>query len=103
MSGLVRTAVGSFTLDQAVELERMTPDAWSSHLLPSERAVEKLPHVHLSDAELVSVRLGQPIPRARTDDETNDLAAIDSSGRLVAILRRRTDLLLGPVCNLATP
>ena len=101
MSQLVRTAVGKFTLDQAVELDQVTPSSWISHLLPSARAVEQLQPVHLSEAELVSIRLGQPIRRTRNDGETDDLAGMDACGRLVSVLRRRSDELLGPACNLS--
>jgi tRNA pseudouridine55 synthase len=101
MSQLVRTAVGSFTLDKAVEIDLVSPSNWTTHLLPSARAVERLQAVHLSEEESARVRLGQPIQRARNEDETDDLAGMDPSGRLVSILRRRSDELLGPVCNLS--
>lgn len=99
MSRLTRTKIGRFSLEEAVELDELSSATWTARLLPSMLAVEMLHRVDLSDAELARIQLGQPIRRPRSDDGGDDLAAIDPHGRLAGILRRRTDELLGPVCN----
>jgi tRNA pseudouridine55 synthase len=98
MSALVRTAIGCFTLAEAIEADHLTVDHLPQHLLPIERAVEALPRVTLSAAEASSIGRGQFIscPQATSDE----LAAFDAHGRLLAILRRRTDGRYGPSRNL---
>lgn len=93
MSALVRTAVGSFTLEEAIPPERLSPENWSDYLLPLRRAVEGLPVLDLSDEQLAAIRLGQKIPYTRLPLST--VAAVDAAGRLVALLEAKGDRL-GP-------
>lgn len=100
MSGLVRTAVGGFRLEDAVEPDRLTRDNWLEHLGPSLRAVPRLPRVELSTDEVTRVRNGMPVTRTALPDGAAELAAVDPTGRLVAILVPRGPDQLGPVRNL---
>jgi len=89
MSALVRTAIGSFRLEDAVPLHELNCANWTEHLLPPLRAVEMLPRVELSDEEVLAVRAGRTIHRAEiTADQPGrpEWAAIDARGNLVGIL-----------------
>jgi tRNA pseudouridine55 synthase len=99
MSALVRTAIGSFRLEDAVSPDMLTRENWQSYLLPTLRAVEHLPHVELESAEIARIRTGQSIHRP-TPPETPELVATDSAGRLLAILSPRGSNLWGPLKNL---
>lgn len=94
MSDLVRTAVGSFTLDKAVRPEQMKPENWRDFLLPLRQAVEALPVLELSDEQAVAIRLGQKIPYAPLPSAT--VAAVDRQGKLVAMLVAKDADRLGP-------
>ena len=100
MSGLVRTAVGSFRIEEAISPEDLSPENWTGHLLPMVRAVESLPRCELTAAEIAEVRAGRAIPREVAGSaEGGDIAGVDAAGRLVAILKRRGPGLLGPARN----
>jgi len=100
MSGLVRTAIGNFRLDEAVDPNELTRENWTGRLLPPVRAVELLPRVKLSAEEIARVQHGQTIRRETGAAGELEFAALDAAGRLVAVLTRRGDDLLGPLRNL---
>ena len=99
MSGLVRTAIGGFTLEDSVDPDALADDNWSRHLLPPLTAVQSLPRMELTDEEIELVRTGLAIRRDSGSDALTDHAAIDASGRLIAILTPRGKGLLGPKRN----
>jgi len=102
MSQLVRTAVGNFRLEDAADPAALTRENWTDHLLSPLRAVEMLPRIALSEAELARVRSGLSIERrdVPAGNEPAEIAAMDSEGRLAAILVPRGPGLWGPVHNL---
>ncbi len=100
MSALQRTAIGSFRVSEAIDPEAVTKTSWTSDLLPPLRAVAALPQVELSPEEAQRIRNGQTIDRPVQAEETGELAAVDDQGRLLAVLTRRGDHLLGPLRNL---
>jgi len=102
MSQLVRTAVGNFRLDDAADPAALTRENWTDCLLPPLRAVEMLPRIALSEAELARIRSGQSIERSDLPQghEPAEIAAIAPEGRLAAILTSRGAGLWGPVHNL---
>ena len=85
MASLVRTAVGPFTLARALPLAAITPETARAALLPCAAAVAHLGSVTLAEDRLtLAIRgglidVGSPAPA---------LAAIDSAGELVGILKR---------------
>lgn len=97
MSALVRTAIGSFKLEQAVAPEALTPANLSQHLLPLSRGVDALSRVEVSPADGQRLAKGQFI--RLSDQADSELAAFDSSGRLMAILTRRGEGVFGPLRN----
>lgn len=100
MSQLTRTAIGDFTIEEAVSLDALAPDHWTNRLLPPLRAVERLPCVTLGDVEVARIRFGQPIAVPPPVGGDAEIAAVDHAGRLVAILVPRGPGLWGPTCNL---
>jgi tRNA pseudouridine55 synthase len=102
MSNLVRTAIGSFRVEDAVEPERLNAENLPQLLAPPLAAVEGMPHVELSADEVLAVRQGKTILRDFSPaDEQEAWAAIDPQGRLVALLARPCPGLLRPTCVLA--
>ncbi|MHB1036525.1 MAG: tRNA pseudouridine(55) synthase TruB [Pirellulales bacterium] len=97
MSALTRTAIGSFRLAEACELDRLTPQTLAERVLPALRAVESLPTVVLTDEESARIKHGLAVEKAAPPGE--EFAGVDCSGRLVAILVRRADGCLGPLRN----
>lgn len=97
MSALVRTAIGRFQLADAVAPEMLTESVLRQHLLPIERAVEVLPKITLTATEAERIRLGQFIDRPQVT--TEELAAIDAAGKLLAIIHRRADGRFGASRN----
>lgn len=87
MSSLVRTAVGSFTLDQACDPAALTADGWHTHLLPARRAVEHLPAITVSADEIESLATGRPLHREPGRLAASPAyAALDAAGNLIAVL-----------------
>jgi tRNA pseudouridine55 synthase len=86
MTALRRIAVGRFTADAAVSLERLAADGVQSHLIPSADALDFLPLRTASPPEVVDIGHGRPIPSAddaippgawvRVVDETESLIAL---------------------------
>ena len=96
MSGLVRTAIGRFKIEEAIRPEEITAASWTKHLLPPLCAVESLPRVELSVEETARIRSGRTIERRHLPVGPEEFAGIDTAGRLVAILVPRGPALLGP-------
>ena len=63
MSGLVRTVIGSFRIEDAVAPGGLNGDNWLRWLRPALQAVEYLPRVQLSPDEVVRIRNGLTIKR----------------------------------------
>jgi len=100
MSALVRTSIGRFRVEEAIGPQALTRQNWTERLLPPLSAVEALPRVELSAEEIVRIGNGRTIPKQPLPPETKEFAAIDTAGRLVAILTPRGPGLLGPLRNL---
>ncbi len=103
MSALVRSSIGSFTLEDAVDPRQLNGDNWQQFLQPPLRAVEFLPRVQLSADDVNRIRTGltiaskplavlqdSPTPLTKHQSDTNvtpeEIAALDSAGELVGIL-----------------
>ncbi len=98
MSALVRTAIGPWTIETAVDPRTLTATDWQARLDPLRKALSALPVRELTPTELVRVRRGLFIPLAAAA-ESHEIAAIDDSGRLVAILVPRGPGQWGPAKN----
>jgi tRNA pseudouridine55 synthase len=98
MSALVRTAIGPWTLETAVDPRTLTAADWRARLDPLRMALSALPVHELTLAEVSRVRQGLSIPVTVAADGP-EMAAVDSHGRLVAILVPRGPGLWGPTKN----
>ncbi|REK19523.1 MAG: tRNA pseudouridine(55) synthase TruB [Planctomycetota bacterium] len=100
MSALVRTAVGPFTIAEAVALDTPTAENLPGLLLPPELAVRgMMPEVTVSPDEAGRLARGQTI-EAREGVEDR-CAAFDATGRLLAILTRTPEGVLRAAKNLS--
>lgn len=96
MSALVRTAVGDCRVQDAVALDALTDDSLGEHLISPRAAVAELPTVELSDEQLQCVRHGRAFA-GQVPTADRDIAAIDASGSLVAIVQAIAAGQLKPV------
>jgi len=115
MSELLRTSIGEFRIEEAIDPGQLTSQNWTDHLLPPLAAVGRLPRVELSPDEIAKIRNGCAIPvkgqkggtasqptgaRNVLPSGAGQLAGVDTAGRLVAVLTPRGHGLLGPLRNL---
>jgi len=88
LSGLNRTASGSFTLDGSVEwelLRRAFDDgSWQQYLLPPDAVLANNPVVQLSADEARMIANGNDVPLVQPADGLG--RAYDPSGRFIAVL-----------------
>jgi tRNA pseudouridine55 synthase len=89
MSALVRTTIGPFRVDEAVDPDSLTRDTWAHALLPPATAVSHLASLTLDDEAVRRIQNGQMIPRPRDIDPLVDTVAVDRAGRLIGILMGR--------------
>lgn len=95
LESLRRTAVGPFTLDEAVPLEGLTAD----RLLDPARAVRGLDQVVVDDDLAAAVSHGRPVERSRfgLDPTTaGPWAVCDRQGELLAVYETHRDDLVKP-------
>jgi tRNA pseudouridine55 synthase len=85
MSALVRTAIGPWTVDTAVDPRTLAATDWRTRLDPLNKALFALPNYVLTPVDDSRVRQGLFITVAAAS-ESQEIAAVDSLGRLVAIL-----------------
>jgi tRNA pseudouridine55 synthase len=86
MSALIRTAVGDFHVDDALELDTLSRDSLAEQLLSPSTAVAQLPRVELNPQQLQYVRHGRAFAAEFAQPES-EIAAMDAAGCLVAILQ----------------
>ncbi len=100
MSELVRTAIGDLTVDSAIDFDDLTLESMQDNLCGAEYAVQHLPQLVLTDAEVIEFSNGRTIERS-AHQMAGDIAAFDGAGKLIAILNPRTPDHLRPITNLA--
>lgn len=62
LAGLTRLASGDFRLEDAVELDVLTPERLPEYLLPPDAALRQFPALHLTPEEARAVGHGQKLP-----------------------------------------
>jgi tRNA pseudouridine55 synthase len=85
MSGLVRTSIGPFQLEEAIHPQQLTRENLVEHLRPSRWAVVHLPSVVVSDAEVTELRHGRYIPRP-PEIASPEITALNATGDTIALL-----------------
>jgi tRNA pseudouridine55 synthase len=88
VESLIRTKVGSFALDQVVDLAELSAETLVEYLRPTLAAVPDLPRVVLDDRQLESVAHGRRIALAELAGSVacaGRVALVDQAGRLVAL------------------
>ena len=86
MSALARTAIGSFQVSDALEFEALTRESIASGLRPIGDAIPGLPHVMVTDEDIVQMRMGQRVGTPTGPaTEAPRVACYSGEGRLVAL------------------
>jgi tRNA pseudouridine55 synthase len=98
MSALVRTAIGPWTIDTAIDPRTLAATDWRAHLDPLGKALSALPTRELTAAEVTRVRQGLFISVAAAP-QSREIAAVDRLGRIVAILVPRSPEQWGATKN----
>lgn len=98
MTGLQRTAIGDFRLEDAVPLDQLNAETVAANLSPNSTAVTHTPQITLSAAEVNEMIYARGI-RPTMESQHAELAAMDEQGRLIAIITRRDDHSWKPVKN----
>ena len=89
MSALTRTAIGHFELAKSTPLDAITPESLPDRLLSPVEAVSELPHVLINESDQLRLQTGQAVSYEGV--ESAQLAAVDETGALLAILQRREE------------
>ena len=98
MSRLKRTAIGEFHLEQSTEIAQLpNRDAIEQTLIPSRMAVAALPEVTLGAQELDLIAHGRFVDVP--DISSDEIAAVDEAGLLVAVLARQRGSEFRPAKN----
>lgn len=100
LRSLRRTAVGPFTLDEAIALEAVGPDA----VRPVEEVVRHLPAATVDDEGAAAVAVGKVLERAvlGVDDGDGPWAVFGPGGRLLAVYEPFRGTTAKPSLVLAT-
>ncbi|NOZ41302.1 MAG: tRNA pseudouridine(55) synthase TruB [Planctomycetes bacterium] len=103
MSALVRTAIGDFCVDDALDIEQLNGELIEKSLIAPLAAVAHMPRLLLSDSQQIEIRHGRRIPThelaVTPSSPTETFVAVDSQGQLLALLQERRPGQLGAVCN----
>lgn len=103
MSALTRTAIGEFTVEDAIDVESLDSIELADRLRSPLLAVPHLSRITLSEAQATEIRHGRLIRTSEVttstpaDDEV--LAAVSDDGQLLALLCEKRPGWLGPTCN----
>ena len=85
---LIRTRIGSFTIEQAVGLDTLSRESIADHLQPPIAALAHLPRLVVNPDHVAALANGRKLSAGDFADAGNTLgevALIDSEGRLVAL------------------
>ncbi len=85
---LIRTRIGAFTIDRAVNLDELSAESVVQHLHPSLDALDGLPRRVLDPEQVAAVTMGRRLATRDFGDPaipSGELALIDPSGYLIAL------------------
>ena len=95
MSGLRRLAIGPFAVVDAIGCDNLSGPTIEANMRPPLMAVAGLPQIVLSNEQIACVSRGQTFSAAY-DQAADEVAAVDTGGRLIAILKPAGDGELAP-------
>ena len=101
MSALERTAIGNFTLDQAMSVQDVTEQRLRKHLMEPIHAVANLEQLELDAHEVEGLHYGRKLTDRFDRPVDTEAVGVDSLGRLIAILVKGADGMLRPKRNFA--
>ena len=103
MSALVRTAIGNFRVADALDVEGLDAERITENLQSPLLAVPHLRQIELDQSQLRDIGNGRLIDvshfASQSFTDGDQVAAIDASGRLAAILVPKRQNMLGPAIN----
>ena len=85
---LVRTRIGPFTLDSAVDPANLTAGSLAAHIRPARDAISDLPTITLNESQTREIGQGRVLDAAQLALDSvpqGDIALLDADGRLIAI------------------
>jgi tRNA pseudouridine55 synthase len=88
LSGLRRTQIGRFTLDEATPLDEAAPN----HLLPLREALVPMPMLELNEGRAADIRMGRSI-EASIEAEDTLVALLEAPSRVFSIARANGNVL----------
>lgn len=98
MSALERTEIGPFTVETAIDPCRLTEESLTESLLPAGLAVADLPRLEVNKEEIEELRNGRFLTRSQAP-AGDELAAFNSRGELIALVKPRGEDKLQPSRN----
>lgn len=103
MSALERTAIGGFQIEQSLAAEAIELATIESQLQPALKAVSELPRVALSESQWREISHGREIDVQISLSKADEIAAMNSKGELVALLKPTASQRLRATRNFLKP
>jgi tRNA pseudouridine55 synthase len=89
LAGLIRTASGAFSLENAVDLDAVIKsEDWQQYLIPPQQALADWKSIQLTDAQINDVTHGRFIEHDDTIDDEYVMAFMPN-GHLLAVMQQR--------------
>jgi tRNA pseudouridine55 synthase len=98
MTGLVRTSIGNFDVRHGISSDDLTLEMVREHLVQPHMALEGIPKFTVPDSQVDKFVDGVAWT-TETPVDSEEAAAVDESGRLLAVLRKRSPSLFTPYTN----
>ena len=92
VAALRRTAVGVFSVADALPLDALTPESVVAHLRPPAVAVAHLPRLDVDESDALRLSLGQRLPAA-ADAPPGNTAAFGPDGRFLGVVEVDGDVI----------
>ena len=107
MSDLVRTAIGPFAIEHAVDPRTLTKESLAERIIAPAVAVAEMPKWQISAADCAEIANGglltPPAAVVAAAPLADEFAALDAAGKLRAILRRHRGDEFKPAPNFLQP
>jgi tRNA pseudouridine55 synthase len=84
MTGLVRTAIGSFSIAESIPPDSLTGDNIAAALLPAALSIGDLPRLVVTDSQAAAIRQGKKLTLPSTLPSHPTAATVNSRGQLIA-------------------